>query len=82
MALLPDLATAGGVALAVFLFALGFLVVFVESVPRRAFVVFVLIALVLAVLLALLGELGIGIIVSAFAAALVANGVFEWLTTR
>ncbi len=82
MALLPDLATAGGIALVVFLLTLGVLVVFLESVPRRVVLVLLLVALVSAVLLAVLGELGIGLIIFAFAAAFAANGVFEWLTTR
>ncbi len=82
MALLPDLATAGGIALAVFLVALGVLVLFVESVPRRTVVVLVLVAVVLASALVLLGELGIAMVALAFAAAFVANDAFEWLTTR
>lgn len=82
MPLLPDLATAGGVALAVFLLVLGFLVVFVESVPPRLVAVVSFVALVLAVVLAVLGELGISLIALGFPAALIANGMFEWLTTR
>lgn len=82
MPLLPDLATAGGIALAVFLLTLGVLVVFLESVPRRVVLVLLLVGLVSAVLLALLGETGVGVILLAFAAAFVANDAFEWLTTR
>jgi dipeptide/tripeptide permease len=82
MPLLPDLATAGGIALAVFLLALGFLVVFMESVPPRLVAVVSLVAIILAALLAVLGELGIGLVALGFPAALIANGVFEWLTTR
>lgn len=82
MAFLPDLATAGAAALVAFLVTLGVLVVFVESVPGRTAALVFLVALVLAALLAILGESGIGLILIGFAAAFVANGVFEWLTTR
>ncbi len=82
MPLLPDLGVAGGIALAVFLVVLGFLVVFVESVGRRAVVAVVGIVLVLGVALSLLGEPGVALIAFGFAAAFVANEMFEWLTTR
>ncbi len=82
MSLLPDLGVAGGIALAVFLVVLGFLVVFVESVGRRAVVGVVGIVLVLGVALSLAGEPGLALIVFGFAAAFVANEAFEWLTVR
>ncbi len=82
MALLPDLTTAGGVALALFLLVLGILVIFVESVPPRLLGLILIVALVLAVLLAVIGELGVALVVLGLPAALVANGIFEWLTTR
>ncbi len=82
MPILPDLAVAGEIALVVFLIALGVLVLFVESMPGRAAGVVILTALVLSAVLTVLGELGIGVIVIAFAVAFVANGAFEWLTTR
>ncbi len=82
MPLLPDLTVAGGIALAVFLLTLGVLVIVLESVPRRIVFGLLLITIVLVAVLSLLGELGIGIILLAFAAAFLANDVFEWLTTR
>ncbi len=82
MPLLPDLGVAGGIALAVFLVALGLLVVFVESVGRRVVVTVIGAAVVLGVVLSLLGELGVALIALGFAAAFVANEVFEWLTMR
>ncbi len=82
MAPVLDLVTAGEAALVAFLLTLGVLVVFVESVPGRTAAAILLVALVLAAVLAALGELGIGLILVGFAAAFVANGVFEWLTTR
>ncbi len=82
MSLLPDLTVAGGIALAVFLLTLGVLVIFLESVPRRIVFRLLLITIVLGAVLSLFDELGIGIILLAFAAAFLANDVFEWLTTR
>lgn len=82
MALLPDLATAGTYALIVFLITLGALVVFVEAVPRRIIASILLVALVAAIVLSVLGELGVGLLFLGFAAALLANGLFEGLTTR
>ncbi len=82
MPLLPDLAVAGGVALAVFLLTLGVLVVFFESVPRRAVFGLLLVALVLLTVLTFLDELGVGIVILALALAFLANDLFEWLTTR
>ncbi len=82
MALLPDLATAGGIALALFLLVLGVLVVFVESVPPRLLGLVLIVGLALAVLLEVVGELGVALVVLGLPAALAANGVFEWLTAR
>ncbi len=82
MSLLPDLTLAGGIALAVFLLTLGVLVIFLESVPRRMVFGLLLITIVVVAALSLFDELGIGIILLAFAAAFLANDVFEWLTTR
>lgn len=82
MAPLLDPATAGAAALVAFFVTLGVLVVFVEEVPRRGAAILFLVGLVLAASLAILGQLGVGLVLLGFAAAFVANGVFEWLTTR
>ncbi len=82
MPLLPDLAVAAGYGLVVFLLTLGVLVVFVEALPRRIVVAVIMIAFLLAAFTALVGEAGVGIVSLAFAAAFIANGIFEWLTTR
>lgn len=82
MALLPDLVVAGEAALVAFLLTLGVLVVFVESFSGRTAALVLLVALVLAALLVVLGEAGVGLILVGFASAFVANGVFDWLTTR
>lgn len=82
MALLPDLATAGLYALVVFLLALGFLVIFVETVPPRWLVAALVGSVLVAVALAGMGESGIGFLALAVGAALLANQTFEWLTTR
>lgn len=82
MPLLPDLTVAAGYGLLVFLITLGVLVVFVEALPRRIVVAIVLVAVLLAAFTSIVGETGVGLIALSFAAALVANGVFEWLTTR
>ncbi len=82
MAPLLALATSGAVALVAFLVTLGVLVIFVESVRGRTTALVLLVAVILAALLAVLGEAGIGLIPLGFAAAFVANAVFEWLTTR
>lgn len=82
MALLPDLVTAGGVALAVFLIVLGVLVVFVESLDRRIAAVSILVPLVLAAVFVLLGELGVAFVLVGLAGAVAANEVFERLTMR
>ncbi|HYM39916.1 MAG TPA: hypothetical protein VEY12_07210 [Thermoplasmata archaeon] len=82
MALIPDPATAGLYAAVVFLITLGVLVVFVETVAFRRFVVVVVAALALALLLVLLGEWGLSLLPAGFGGAFIANHIFEWLTTR
>lgn len=82
MALLPDLALAGGIALAVFLVALGLLVVFTDSLGRRTAAILILVGLGVAVASSIAGEFGIGLVAAGFSAAVAANGLFEWLTSR
>jgi len=82
MAVLPDLATAGLYALVVFLLALGFLVIFVETVPPRRLVAALVLSVVVAVVLAGMDETGIGLLALGIGGALLANQTFEWLTTR
>ena len=82
MAVLPDLVTAGLYGLVVFLLALGFLVIFVETVPPRRLVALILGSVLVAIVLAGMGEPGVGFLALAVGAALVANHAFEWLTTR
>ena len=82
MAVLPDLATAGLYALVVFLLALGFLVIFVETVSPRRLVAALVLSLLVAVVLAGMGEAGIGLLALGIGGALLANQTFEWLTTR
>ncbi len=82
MPLLPDLAVAAGWGLLVFLVTLGALVIFVEALPRRIVVAVVMVAVLLAGVAVLVGEAGVGVIALAFAAALLANEIFEWLTMR
>lgn len=82
MALLPDLALAGGIALAIFLITLGLLVVFTDSLGHRIAASLVFTALLAAAVLALVGEPGLGMSAGGFAGAVVANAAFEWLTTR
>ena len=82
MAVLPDLATAGLYALVVFLLALGFLVIFVETVPPRRLVAALVLSVVVAVVLAGMDETGIGLLALGTGGALLANQTFEWLTTR
>jgi arginine exporter protein ArgO len=82
MALLPDLAAAGLYAAVVFLVTLGVLVVFVEAIrPSRALLV-ILVCGVAAALLAWTGETGVALLALGLAAAVLANHVFEWFTTR
>src|SRR2546429_9975286 len=55
MAALPDLATAGLYGVVVFLLALGFLVIFVETVPPRRLIAVLLGSFLVAVVLAGVG---------------------------
>ena len=82
MALLPDLAAAALYAVVVFLLALGFLVVFVETLSPRRLTACLVGALILGVAFASLGELGLGLLVAGGALAFLANHAFEWLTAR
>lgn len=81
MALL-DPGTGALIGVAVFLLALGTLVVFLETVRSSLAMALVLVAVVVAALLAFLGEVGLGIVVLGFGAAVIADHVFDWLTTR
>src|SRR5256886_7783623 len=58
MAALPDLAAAGLYGVVVFLLALGFLVIFVETVPPRRLIAFLLGSFLVAVVLAGVGGTG------------------------
>jgi hypothetical protein len=82
VALLPDLGLAALYAVVVFLLFLGFLVVFVETIPPRRLAVAILAAVVVATWLASAGEAGLSLLPLGVAAALLANHAFEWLTTR
>ncbi len=82
MALLPDLAMAALYAAVVFLVVLGGLVIFVETVRTMRLLTLLVADAAVAALLAVLGEVGVGIVVAGFGAALIANQAFEWLTTR
>ena len=82
MALFPDPASAALYALATFLLVLGVLVVFVEAMRPSRFLSALMAALGVAVLLVLAGESGVALVAAAVGAALVANKLFEWLTSR
>jgi hypothetical protein len=82
MAVLPDAATAGALATAVFLLSLGLLVVFVESLRSEVVGGILIIVLVLSAVLVYLGEFGVALVLLAFGGAVIANQVFDWLTTR
>ena len=69
-------------AIAMFLIVLGVLVLFVETVRPIHAVSVVLGDGVLSFVLFLLGEAGIAFLILGFGAAVIANQVFEWLTTR
>src|SRR5438105_15089293 len=56
MAALPDLAAAGLYGVVVFLLALGFLVIFVETVPPRRLIALLLGSFLVAVVLVAMGE--------------------------
>jgi drug/metabolite transporter (DMT)-like permease len=82
VAVLPDIAAAGLYGLVLFLLALGVLVIFVEKVSARRLVGLLLAAGLAALVLATIGEAGLALLAVGFAAALLANQTFEWLTTR
>ncbi|MCI4371443.1 MAG: hypothetical protein L3J78_02225 [Thermoplasmata archaeon] len=82
MAVLPDLATAGLYAIVAFLIALGFLVVFIETISPRRMAAALLGVVVVAIGLVSLSEPGAALLVLGVGAALLANHGFEWLTTR
>ncbi len=82
MAILPDPATAGIAATAVFLITLGILVVFIETVAFARFLAVVAACFVLALVLVAVGETGLAFLPLAFGGAFIANQFFEWLTTR
>src|SRR5207249_10901776 len=82
MASLPDLAAAGLYGVVVFLLTLGFLVIFVETVPPRRLIALLLGSFLVAVVLAGMGETGVAFLALGIGAALIANYAFEWLTTR
>ncbi|HLE55119.1 MAG TPA: hypothetical protein VI999_07775 [Thermoplasmata archaeon] len=82
MALLLDPAAAALYGLAVFLVFLGVLVVFVEAIQMARFLLLLSADVAFAVLLVLVGELGVALVVLGLGGALIANQVFEWLTTR
>jgi len=82
MALLLDPAAAALYGLAVFLVVLGVLVVFVEAIQMARFLLLLSADVAFAVLLVLVGELGVALVVLGLGGALIANQVFEWLTTR
>jgi hypothetical protein len=81
MALLDPVTGALG-GFAVFLVVLGGLVIFVETVRTARVFLAVVADLAAAALLALIGELGLGLVVLGLGAAVLADLVFDWLTTR
>ncbi len=82
MPILPDLAVAAIYAVVVFLLALGFLVVFIETIRLRRMIAGVVVAVVLSVGLAWTGETGVAFLVLGVGGALAANHAFEWFTIR
>jgi len=82
MAVFPDLEAAGLYGIVVFLLALGFLVIFVESVSMRKLAAILVASLIAAIALVGLGEAGVAFLALGVAAAVLANQTFEWLTTR
>lgn len=74
--------TAGLYALAAFLVVLGVLVVFVETIRLTTVAVVLVADVLLALVLTVLGEFGVALVVLGFGGAVLANHVFEWLTTR
>lgn len=82
MPLLPDLGAAALYAVVVFLAALGLLVVFIEAVRPGRVLALLVADVALAMLLIWLMEVGAAFLVLAPGFALVANQLFERLTTR
>lgn len=82
MAVLPDLTSAALYGVVVFLLVLGFLVVFIEKIPRRGFVASILAATIVAIGLVSAGEPGAAFLSVGAGAAVVATHAFEWLTTQ
>ena len=82
MALLPDLAVAAIYAVILFLVALGFLVVFVESIRPSRVVVSLVVGVGVAAALGWAGETGLGLLALAAGGAILASRVFERLTSR
>ncbi len=82
MPLLPDLGLAALYGLVVFLLALGFLVVFVESISMRRLLAALVVTLVVAAGLVSNGEPGLSLLALGVAGAFIANHAFERLTTR
>src|SRR5438046_10046230 len=76
MAALPDLAAAGLYGVVVFLLALGFLVIFVETVPPRRLIALLLGSFLVAAVLAGMGEAGVAFLPPGTGAAVVAN--YTW----
>ncbi len=81
MALL-DPVTGALAGVAAFLIVLGVLVVFVEAVRPSRVAIAVLAAVVASALLWVMGEVGLGLVALAFGGAVLADHVFDWLTTR
>ncbi len=82
MPLLPDLTVAAIYAVVVFLLALGFLVVFIETIRVRRMIAGAVAAAALSVGLAWTGETGVAFLVLGVGAALAANHAFEWFTMQ
>src|SRR2546421_12540701 len=82
MAALPDLAAAGLYGVVVFLLALGFLVIFVETVPPRRLIALLLGSFLVAVVLAGRGGAGVAFLGPGVGAGPLPNHAFEGLTTR
>src|SRR5436309_15712726 len=81
MAALPDLAAAGLYGVVVFLLALGFLVIFMETVPPRRLIALILGSFLVAVVLAGMGATGVAFLELRIGWALVAICAFVRLTT-
>src|SRR5947199_7537430 len=82
MAALPDLAAAGLYGVVVFLLALGFLVIFMETVPPRRLIALLLGSFLVAVVLAGMGEKGVAYLARGSGAAIIETSAFEALTAR